>query len=67
MSGDGSANQEGEPTGAQAQIDGLEAMGLTPDALAAAIGRAKIKAQRQQKRRCRPKLNTNPELDKWFD
>lgn len=43
--------------------DELEALGLTPAALEAAIGRAKVKAQRKQ----RPKLDTNPELDAWFD
>lgn len=67
MSNDGSANQKDGAGGAQVPVEELEAVGLTPEALAAAIGRAKIKAQRQQRRRGRPRLNTNPELDKWFD
>lgn len=49
----------------------LESLGLSKEALAAAIGRAKLKTslarRRTQPPPSRPQINTNPDLDTWFE
>lgn len=51
-------------------LEELESLGLSKAALAVAIRRAKLKTSLALRKRpppSRPPLNTNPELDAWYE
>ena len=63
------------PQGVPEEVGRLEELGLTAETLAGAILRAKIRARARQRAQeksgrpsdKRPKLDTNPDLDAWFE